>query len=242
MKFFYSLFAVMLALLPLAGCGVDRVQAQAADTHLAAVLAQMDRASAQFKNARADFSQEYYERVSKDTTNENGSIYFERHGAVTQMGAVTVDPKTKANNKVLEFKDGMLQIFDIPDDQIRLVKAGSNQGQVETFLTLGFGGSGKALAQSWDITDQGAETLTDGAQAIKTEKLNLVSKDPAVRNNFTQVTVWIDPVRGVSLKQVFETPSHDKRTTTYSHIKVNGSIDTGFFAIKKGKKTTVVGP
>jgi hypothetical protein len=217
-------------------------RAQAPDARLATVLAQMDKVSADFKSARADVSQEYYERISKDTTTETGSVYFERKSGATQMGLVTMDPGGKSKHQVIEFKDGVLRIFDVPNDQIRVIKAGSNQGVAETFLTLGFGGSGKALAQAWDITYQGSETLMDGGQPVKTEKLVLVSKDANLRNTFTQVTIWIDPVRDVSLKQVFDTPSHDKRTANYSHIKVNGSIDTKSFAINKDSKTTVVGP
>ncbi len=220
---------------------VSEATAQAPDPHLAAVLSQMDTASQQFKNARADFSQDYYEAIVRETTNQSGSIYFERKGSGTQMGAVIVDPK-RGKQKVLEFKDGILRMFDIPNDQIRVIKPGSSQGQVETFLTLGFGGSGKDLARAWNISYAGSETLTDGGQPVKTEKLDLVSKDPAVRNTFAKVTIWVDPTRGISLKQVFETPSHDRRTSTYSHVKVNGKIDAGSFEIKKGPHTTVVGP
>jgi hypothetical protein len=206
------------------------------------VLAQLDTASQQFKNARADFAWDYYEAVVRDTTTQAGSIYFERKGNATQMGAVVVDPKTKGKDKVLEYKDGMLRLFDLHIDQIRNMKAGPNQAQYESFLSLGFGGSGKALAQAWTITDQGSETMTDDGQPVKVEKLDLVSKDPSVRNNFTHVTIWVDAQRGVTLKQVFDTPSHDRRTATYSHIKLNGKIDAGSFAIKPGSHTTTVGP
>jgi hypothetical protein len=245
MKFSYSLFVgtLSLALLPLVGCGVERVRAQSAESRLATVLAQMDKASAQFKNARADYSQEFYERVSRDTTNDSGSVYFERKGGATQMGLVTVKPGTKDKERVVNFKDGMLRVYTLGEQpQIRLFKSGANQGLAETFLTLGFGGSGKALAAAWQITDQGPETLMDGALPVKTEKLDLVSKDASVQKNFIHVTIWIDPVRDVSLKQIFETPSHDKRTTTYSHIKVAGSIDTKYFEIPNDKKIPVVGP
>jgi outer membrane lipoprotein-sorting protein len=237
MKLLPSIFAATLSVAALPGA-----LAQAPDAHLSAVLAQLDAASEHFTNARADFSQDYYEAVVKDTTTEVGSIYFQRSGKGTQMGAVTFNPQTKAKDKVFEFKDGLLRILDPSVDQIRVVKPTSGSGQIESFLTLGFGGSGKALAQSWNITDQGSEMLTDSGQSVKTEKLDLVSKDPGVRNTFTHVTIWVDPVRGVSLKQVFETASHDKRTSTYSHIKLNTKIDMGTFELKKGAHTTVVGP
>lgn len=41
---------------------------QSPDPHVAAVLAQMDAASEHFKNARAEFSWDYYEAVVKDTS------------------------------------------------------------------------------------------------------------------------------------------------------------------------------
>jgi len=211
--------------------------AQAPDPRLTAVLAQLDTASQHFTNARADFTWDYYEFVVRDTTTQTGSIYFERKGNATQMGAVVLNPKTQQPDKILEYKDGNLRVFDKGVDQLRTLKAGPNQAQYESFLTLGFGGSGKALAQAWNITYQGSETLTDNGQPVKTEKLDLVSKDPGVRNNFTHVTIWVDPQRGVSLKQLFETPSHDRRTATYAHIKLNTKIDTGTFAIKPGPHT-----
>ncbi len=215
---------------------------QVADAHLAAVLAQMDIASQRFTSARADFSQDYYEAVVKDTTNQTGSIYFERKASGTQMGAVVMAANGQGKDKVLEFKDGVLRMLDPHVDQIRVIKPSSSQAQLETFLTLGFGGSGKDLARAWTITDLGTETLTDAGQPVKTEKLDLVSKDPNVRNSFSHVVIWVDPQRGVSLKQIFETPSRDRRTSTYSHIKLNGKIDTAFFELKKGSHTTVVGP
>jgi outer membrane lipoprotein-sorting protein len=246
MKLSRTIFSMSFSLALLTGCGVETTHvsahSQAPADHLAAVLAQMDTASQQFKNARADFTQDYYEAVVKDTTTEAGSIYFERKGSATEMGAFTVDPKTKGMDKVYEYRDGLFRMLDAHIDQIRIVKPNSNQGQLETFLTLGFGGSGKDLARAWTITDQGSETLTDNGQPVKTEKLDLVSKDAGVRNTLTHVTIWIDPARGVSLKQIFETPSHDRRTTIYSHIKLNGKIDSKAFELKKGPHTTVVGP
>lgn len=239
MTLYRLIFGVVAAL-------AGTAHAQAPDAHLAVVLAQLDAASEHFSNARADFQWDYYESVVRDTTTQVGSIYFEHKGSATpngtQMGAVVIDPKTKAKEKILEYKGGVLRLFDVPVDQVRIMKAGPNQAQYETFLTLGFGGSGKALAQAWNIADQGSETLMDSGQPVKTEKLDLISKDPGVQKTFTHVTIWVDSARGVTLKQIFETPSHDRRTATYSHIKLNGKIDMGSFAIKAGPHTTQVGP
>jgi outer membrane lipoprotein-sorting protein len=216
---------------------------QASSPQLKSVLVQMDKASRNFKNATADFRWDYYERVVHDTSTQTGFIYFERSKGSTDMGAVVAssNPSSKSKfDKVIEYQNGTLQMFDPGVDQITVLHEGANQSEIEGFLTLGFGGSGTDLTKAWNVTDLGPETLNDDGKPVATEKLDLVGKQPESRKNFTHVTVWIDPARAVSLKQVFYTPSGDYRTAYYSHIRVNGKIDKGMFAIKKDHNTTVV--
>jgi outer membrane lipoprotein-sorting protein len=217
--------------------------AQATSPQLAYVLKQLDTASAKFQRATADFQWDYYERVVHDTSTQKGSIYFEREKGSTDMGAVLVDPSAGPKSKpikVIQYQGGIVQMFDPGVDQITVLHEAGNQSEIESFLTLGFGGSGTDLARAWAITDLGPETLTDNGQPIKVEKLDLVGKDADSRKNFSHVTIWVDPARAVSLKQVFYTNSGDYRTATYSAIKVNGNVHKDQFAIKKDKNTTVV--
>jgi len=218
--------------------GATALHAQANSASLTGVLAQLDKASSSFKDARADLKADYYERVVKDTTTQAGPIYFERHGASIEMGAVLSEPGAKA--KVIDYSNGTLRMFDPGVDQITQVQAGPNQGQFESFLTLGFGGSGHDLANAWNIDYKGPETLSDGGHPVKTEKLDLVSKDPGVKSKVSHVTIWVDPTRSVSLKQVFYLPSGDTRTNTFSNIKLNGNIDKGTFKMKTDSHTTTV--
>ena len=91
------------------------------------------------------------------------------------------------------------------------------------------------------ITDQGAEAMTDGNKSVQTRKLDLVSKDPGIRNSFSHVIIWIDPARDVSLKQVSYQASGDTRTMYYTNIRLNQPVDLAPFAIKcKGKCTVVI--
>ena len=225
--------AVLLAaaLLALLTASVSRAQGSDLDT----VLRQMDAASAKFQSTEADFRWDLYERVVKQTTTQTGIIYFQKKGAATEMGAVINPPSART----LEYKNARLRVFDPGTDHVTELSAGANQAQYESFLTLGFGGSGKDLEKAWTITDAGTEPINDGDKTITTTKLELVAKDPNVRNMFSHVTIWVDPNRGISLKQVFVQPSEDSRTATYTHIRYNGKIDNAKFAIKTDKKTTV---
>lgn len=206
---------------------------------LKAILDQMDAASANFKSAQANVRYDNFTRAISAHDIETGTIYVERTGSSEQMGAVFFDVDASGKPaaspaKIINFDGATLRIFSPGVNQVDLFKAGANQAKYDSFLTLGFGGSGKDLQRSWDITDQGSETI-DG---VKTEKLDLVSKDPSVKNMFTHITIWIDPSRGVSLKQVFYAPSGDNRTATYSNIRLNSSIDRKPYAISK--KATVI--
>ena len=212
-------------------CILPMSHAQSCDT--AKVLAQMDAASAKFQSTQADFKWDVLTAVVQDHNIQTGTIYFERHGTATSMAAYIKEPTEKS-----VFYNGSTLTYLQPDiKQETIFAAGSNRGQYESFLTLGFGGSGKDLESNWTVSCQGTESI-DGVQ---TAKLDLKPKQQAVANNFSHVTVWIDPTRALGLKQIFYEPSGDNRTATYTGIKYNAKIpadlfkpkDKGFNVIRK---------
>lgn len=197
------------------------------------VLHQMDAASSTFQNAQADLRKEVFTKVVNDTTEQKGTVYFQRKGGATQMGMKLTTPP----QQVVEYKDGKVRVFNPGANHVDEVAAsGANKGRFETFLTLGFGGSGRDLQKAWMIDDQGTEPISDGQKTVTTERFDLVSKDPDVRKNVTHVTIWVDPARSVSLKQVLYFPNGDKQTAYYSNIRLNTKVDMGQYAIQcKGK-------
>jgi len=227
----------LAALLPTA-------HAQAPSPQLAQVFAQMDAASKRFQNATADVERDTYERVVRDTTKQKGTMYIDRTRSGMEFGATVadLDPSGKAAAapaRIVSYAAGTLRMYTPNEKQVDVFKSGANQGKLEGYFALGFGGTSHDLLQSWNVTDAGPETLTDNGGAVKTEKLVLVSKDPSVQNTFKQITLWLDPSRDVSLKQVFDTPSGDRQTAIYSNIKLNGKLNTTPYKIP-GKGVTIV--
>jgi outer membrane lipoprotein-sorting protein len=216
-------FALLLAAVPLTA------MAQPKPGELDAIIRQMDAASTKFKTAEADFQWDFYERVVKQTTTQHGSIYFKKNGSNLEMGARVNPPGAK----FFSFKDGKLSVFDPGTHDLKVFASGKNRAQYESFLTLGFGGSGSELAKAWTVTYLGNEALSDGSTSINTAKLDLVSKDANVRNMFTHILIWVDPARGISLKQQFFTPSDDYRTTIYTNIRYNQPVNTKPYEYKK---------
>lgn len=213
----------------LSATGVSAL-AQSAD--LNKVLSEMDAAAAKFQSAQADFDWDQYEKIVDEHDSQSGVIYFDRKGAGTDMAAHIEKP----DEKVVVYKGGELQFFQPKIDQLTIFSAGANRQQYESFLTLGFGGSGKDLAANWNVTYKGMESIA----GVETAKLDLVSKQESVRKMFDHVTIWVDPSRGISLKQQFFEPSGDVRTDNFTNIKYNAKVPLTAFTLKTTSKTQIV--
>lgn len=209
--------------------GLVEAAGQSSSPRLDTVLHEMDQASAKFQSAEADLRKEVFTKVINDTEEQKGEIYFLRKGGSTQMGMRLTTPP----QQIIEYKDGVVRVYNPNTNHIDTVSAaGANKSRFETFLTLGFGGSGKDLQKAWMIDDQGPEQMSDGQKNVTTEKLDLVSKDPDVRKNVSHVTIWVDPTRSVSLKQRLYFPNGDTQTAFYTDVRLNGKIDLNQFSIK----------
>jgi outer membrane lipoprotein-sorting protein len=57
---------------------------------------------------------------------------------------------------------------------------------------------------------------------------------------FKHVTIWVDPTRSVSYKQIFYQSTGDTRTATYKDIRYNMPIPASTFKIETARGTTTV--
>lgn len=198
------------------------------------VLNQMDATAKNFRTAQADFVWDQYSKVVDEHDLQKGKVYYRRTGNDTQMVADVTEP----DKKTVLFSDGKVQIYQPKIDQVTVYNAGKNRADVESYLVLGFGGSGHDLQKSFDVKYQGNESV-DGVNAAK---LDLTPKSTKIRNTFQHITLWIDPARGVSVQQQFFEPSGDYRLAKYSNIEQNQKIPDSVFKLKTTGKTKFVSP
>jgi outer membrane lipoprotein-sorting protein len=198
------------------------------------VLRRLDAAATKFKSTSADFE---FDSIMTDPVPDKdvqkGVVYFDRKGSGFEMGMHIAQFNGKPVPKVIVVSGGVFKMYEKLTDQVTL---SNKAGKYEGYLALAFGASGKDLEAKWNIKYLGSETL-DG---VKTEKLELIAKDPDVLKLFPKVTIWIDPDRAVSLKQVFDEGEGQSRISTYSNIKVNQSLPADAFTFKTDNKTQYV--
>jgi outer membrane lipoprotein-sorting protein len=201
---------------------------------LDSVLQKMDAAATNFQTTQADFVWDQYQRVVDETDTQKGTVYYRRSGKEIEMMADIKEPE----QKFLLYKDGKLQVYQPKIEQVIQYTAGANHNEIESYLVLGFGGSGQDLKNSFDVTYQGDETVDN----IVTAKLHLTPKSEKVRNYFTEAFLWIDLSRGISLQQKFMQSQGDYRLAKYSAVKVNAKISNDVFRLKTTSKTKFVSP
>ena len=228
-----TISAMFTAVLAVATFSVAQNNTSALET----VLKKMDSAAANFRTTEADFEWDQFTRVIGSTDTQSGKIYFRRNGKNIEMFADVQKANGKPEPKQVLFNDSKLRLYEPKPDRVTVYDTGKNRADFESFLVLGFGGRGHDLANSFDVKYGGSETVN----GVKTSKLELVPKSAKAKKMFSNIELWIDDARGISVQQKFiEAESGDYRLAKYSNIKINEKISDDDFKLKTTGKTKVV--
>lgn len=212
--------AVALVLLP-------SYSAQAApQDELKSVLDRLDAAAASFHSTSADVE---VDDITTDPIYDKdvfkGVVYYDRKGNAFRYGVHFSQHNGKPSTKAYTFVGGVLYLRDSGSAE---VKPYPQAGKFESYLLLGFGASGKELLAKWDIKYIGSENIG----GLETAILELVAKDPDIRKNLSKVTIWVDPDRAVSLKQVLTFSATSSKVFLFSNFKLNQSLPGDAFSLK----------
>jgi len=212
-RLFFSLLLTAILAAPIAARADD----------LNSVLTRLNAAAKKFHTVSANvvFDTEMTDPVP-DTDIQKGIAYYQRNGSSFKMAAHLNEHNGRPYKAAYNFTNGALHFYDGSQEHVY------QAAKWESYLMLGFGASGDELAQKWDIKYIGSSVI-DG---VNVAQLELVAKDPQVRQTILKVTLWIDPDRGISLKQRFDEKGGTYRLCTYSDIKINGSLPSKAFDLK----------
>ncbi len=202
---------------------------------LDSVLKKMDAAAANFHAVQADFVWDQYQKVVDETDTQKGTVYYRRVGNEIEMMAEIKEP----DPKFVLYKNGKLQMYQPKIEQVIEYPAGGNRSEIESYLVLGFGGSGQDLTKSFDVSYVGEETVS----GIATGELQLIPKSEKFRSNVSKILLWIDLSRGISVQQKFFFQTQgDFRLARYSSVQLKTKIGNEVFQLKTTKKTQFVSP
>ena len=211
---------------------------------LDAVLRKMDSVAANFRSAQAEFEWQFYQRAIDEIVDvQTGNIYYRRVGKDIEMMAVVKKAGASASTlkpepKYVLFSEGKVRMYEPKIEQLTVYDLGKEKADLESYVVLGFGGSGQDLLKTFDVSYRGTENIT----GVNARKLELIPKSERVKRTYNRMLLWIDPDRGVSLQQQFFTPQGDYRLCKYSSPKLNEKIPEEVFRIKTTSKTKTISP
>jgi outer membrane lipoprotein-sorting protein len=224
---------------------VSAQQAQSGDTAaLDTVLKKMDAVAANFRTTQANFEWQTYQKVIDEIIDyEKGVIYYRRASKSVEMMAEVKEAGTspsslKPEPKFVLVSDGKIRMYQPKLDQVQEFDLGKNQSEFESYIVLGFGASGQDLRKNFVLTYLGPETI----DKVNTAKLQLIPKSEKVKNTYSQILLWIDLNRGISVQQQLFQPQGDYRLAKYSDIKLNEKISEDDFKLKTTSKTQTITP
>ncbi len=195
-------------------------------------LARLDAAAPGFHAMEADVQMVTYTSVIDDHTTETGHLKMQKLRPDELRAIIAFTGADQARTLALLGKKVI--IYYPAGNSYQTVSLGDKGQLANQLLLLGFGSSGKDLAQSYDIQFAGSETI--GGQP--SDKLELIPKDASVRQSLAKVDLWIPVSAGYPVQQQFFDPvskGGNWRKVTYGNINLDpalkGTLD---FKLPKG--------
>jgi len=181
------------------------------------ILSRMDQAAPLFHGMSADIHMVTYTAIIGDKTEENGTFKMQRKkGAFRAI----IDFSGQTDAREIAFLGNIIRMYYPKLKMYQDYDVGKNSNVLNQFLLLGFGSSGKELAQSYDISAGGTENVA----GVETTKLLLLPKAAEVKQRLLKIEMWMPANAAYPVQQQFYEPSGNYERVTYSNVKLNPSI------------------
>lgn len=204
----------------------------------ASVLARMDRAGEKFQSMSAKVTLVTHTDVIHENDSESGSILIKKDGKSRAQALIDFEEPASAR-RTLSLSGRTAQIYFPKLNTVRIYDLGKYREVAEQFVTLGFGTSGKELADGYLVNVIRQETLSGRPVIV----LELTPKSDEIKRVVTKLELWI-PEGGDAypVQEKYYSPSDDYHLATYNDFKLNPQLKGDALKLKlpSGVKTEVV--
>jgi outer membrane lipoprotein-sorting protein len=187
-----------------------------------AILGRMDQAAPGFHALTANVKMDTFTALLSDHTIENGTLQMQRPRP-SDVRAI-IEFKGSSDARTIAFLGKSVRIYYPKLNTYQDYDLGKNSQVLNQYLLLGFGSSGKELAQSYTITSEGQEKVADRSAT----KLLLIPKDLKVKEHLSKAEIWVPEDAPYPVQQQFYEPSDmppgNSRKVTYSDIVLNPEL------------------
>jgi outer membrane lipoprotein-sorting protein len=188
---------------------------------VAEILARMDQAAAKFSQMSADVQHTTHTAVLNEDSLESGSVRMRRLPTGEIQGLVAL---SKPDPKFYSFEKRKLRIYTPKINTVQEFDLGEHGEQLDRFLSIGFGTSGKELAQAYQV-----ELVADD-KVPQTTRVKLTPRDPEVKKYLTRIDLWIT-AENYPVQELLREPSGDTILVNYSNVQINPHVTASAFEL-----------
>jgi outer membrane lipoprotein-sorting protein len=145
---------------------------------------------------------------------ESGSVRMRRTPTGEIQGLVEF---TTPDRKFYSFEKRTLRIYTPKINTLQVFDLGQHGEQLDQFLSIGFGTSGKELAKGYEV-----EILADN-KVPETTRVKLTPRDAEVKKYLTRIDLWITDGNYPIQEKLWE-PSKDYIVVNYSDVQINPKL------------------
>ncbi len=185
------------------------------------ILARMDQAAAKFRQMSAEVKRTTHTAVLNEDSVESGSVRMRRQPTGEILGLVEL---TAPDHKYYSFEKRKLRIYTPAINTVQEFDLGQHGEQLDEFLSIGFGTSGKELAKGYEV-----EVLADN-KLPRTTRVKLTPRDAEVTKYLTRIDLWITDENYPIQEKLWE-PSKDYIVVNYSSVQINPNLSADAFAL-----------
>jgi outer membrane lipoprotein-sorting protein len=180
---------------------------------LSDVLARMDKAAASFQSMSASLTQLDHIEVINENETQNATVKLRR----SKAGLIGRVDFSGPNAKVVAVERRQVQVYYPKSNVVDIYDVGKFGEQLDQFLLLGFGTSGKELEKNYKVRLVGAENVG----GHPTWHLELIPKSKQAQDIFKKADVWIAQDADYPVREKIHKNDQDYTLITYSDVKLN---------------------
>jgi outer membrane lipoprotein-sorting protein len=201
---------------------------------LDSVLERMDRTAGSFKTFSADLRSVAHTAVIDEDDVSTGTILVKR----ANRGMDMLMDLTTPDRKSIAIHGQKAEIYYPKIKTIEEYDISRYRALADQFLLIGFGTSGKELAQAYNMK----VLATDTVAGVQATKLELVPKSPEVLKNVKKLELWIPESADYPVQQKFYLAAGDYRLATYTNVRKNPPLTDSDLKIKAPRDAKRVFP
>lgn len=208
MRHTLALFAAVAAI-HITGAG-------AAAQTLNEVLARMDRSAASFQGMTANLTQVTHTEVINENETLNAVVKLRR----TKDGLTGRVDFSGPNAKTVAVQHRKVRVYYPKSNVVELYDVGKYGSQLDQFLLLGFGTSGKELQKNYTVRLVGQESIA-GRPATR---LELIPKSKQALDIFKKADIWLARDADYAIQEKIHKNDQDYTLITYTDVKLNPAL------------------